>query len=128
MATMSAIPAGLSFLATMASQYPPFQRAMHGVSSAATGTANQPGLQFGPLSAPANNPVVAQPQPQPPQAAPLQPPTSAPVNIPQTTAATNASRSSQVINTPASSPPTGAHATASNLCEVGRFFPYFPQY
>ncbi|KAI0784004.1 hypothetical protein BC629DRAFT_1594122 [Irpex lacteus] len=102
----------------MASQYPPFQRAMHGVSSAATGTANQPGLQFGPLSTPANNPVVAQPQSQPPPAAPLQPPTSAPVNIPQTTAVTNASRSSQVTHTPTSSPPTGAHATASNLCET----------
>jgi hypothetical protein len=119
MATMASIPAGLSFLASMASQYPPFQKAMQGVS-VATAAANATGFQFpsqpGPNPPAANPSVVQPPVNQPNVQPPTQPQTSsAPVNIPQVTPS---SGHSSVAQTPASSPPTGAHATSSRLCEV----------
>ncbi|KAI0695392.1 hypothetical protein BC835DRAFT_1414906 [Cytidiella melzeri] len=105
---MSTIPAGLSFLASMASQYPPFQKAMHGVSAATT-TANPAGLQLSPQpNPPVNNPVVIQ-HPFQPQA------TSVPVNIPPITSTSGGRNSAN--RTPASSPPTGTQLASTQLCE-----------
>ncbi|KAI0090989.1 hypothetical protein BDY19DRAFT_886832 [Irpex rosettiformis] len=104
---MSAIPASLSFLASMASNYPPFQKAVQGMAPP-TG-----GFQFPQYSTPAGNPAVTQP---PQNNAGTQLPSSAPVSIPQATTTTQS---------PASSPPTGTHATTSNLCENCHVRPKF---
>ena len=114
MATMTAMPAGLSFLAAMASQYPNLQKAMNGVPIPG-GATNQTGFQLPQLPASATS-IPAVTQPQQIQTGQQQP-SSTPMSIPQSTPPTNG-RLSQAAQPFASSPPASTHVATSNLCEV----------